>query len=386
MGIAIVFWPTMLILCGRELVHYRRSFISTCLLLIGVTEIISIPIGILSFHVGLDRILSAIVNGFVWICTSFLVSYQISDENLIKVARFLVGIGFSQGAIVLAARFLMPNDLPIPILHNSMKLFGANSAAFANNQVVYVDWLNGFTLRTHGIMANATWAGGFSAISLIVLFASQSLEISALRRNLIKYALLSYVVYLSLSRSVLIALAFSVICGLILRLTQNTIPQLRLAALSLFIVISLSAIIFLASGNYFQTFFNSINETRSGSLETRSDIYRITLQLIQKHPFPIIGYGVKPSGEGLVASIATHSTPLGILFKAGVLGLLLYIFSIAASFAKLISTNNWLGFTIVMFIALWSILEDFDGGHLIPLFFLLAFNPKLSKLLRSSFK
>lgn len=383
-GIAIIFWPVLLILFRGELINCRQSFISNSLFLIGLIEIISIPIGILSFQVGLDRILSAIVNGLIWICTSFLVSYKFSDSDLIRLRKILIGIGISQGVIVFIARMTLPQVLPIPLLHNSMKIFGANSAAFSNNQVVYVDWLNGFTLRTHGIMANATWAGGFSAVAIILLLSNQSLSIGALARNAVKYSLLIFVVYLSLSRSVMIALLFSIASGLILKLSQNANPQSQIAIVSLIAIFIVSAAVLIISGNYFNIFFESINQTRSGSLESRSDIYRITVELIREHPFPIIGYGVKPSGEGLVASIATHSTPLGILFKAGLLGLLIYVFFVIASFKKLISTRNWLGFSIMTFIFLWSLLEDFDGGHLIPIFLVLVFQPKLNKMLRDN--
>jgi O-antigen ligase len=265
-----------------------------------------------------------------------------------------------------------------------MQALGSNSAAFSNNQVVYQDWLNGFTFRTHGIMANATWAGGFSALALILLAASQKNSIHAIFRNLYKYFLLLYVIYLSLSRSVLLALLISTLIGLMLKTANTLMPDVRIAFKQICIIAIVSfTVITLNSGQLSQT-FESINQSRSGSLETRSDIYRVTTQLVKEHPFPAIGYGIKPSGEGLVASIATHSTPLGILFKGGFCGLVAYLCFLIFGLKQLIFTKNYLGLVLLNFIIMWSVLEDFDGGHLIPLFLGLIFQPRLVENLRNN--
>ena len=363
----------------------RPNVISNSLLFVGVFEIISIPIGLLNFQVGLDRILSALVNSLIWITSSFIVSFKYSKVQVLKLSNSLINIGLIQGAIVVLARFAFPSYLPIPILSQSMQALGSNSAAFSSNHVVYQDWLNGLSFRTHGIMANATWAGGFSALALILLVASQKNSVQAILGNMYKYFLLIYVIYLSLSRSVLLALFISTLIGLLLKTANGLIPDVRIAFKQICIIIVVSfTVITLNNGALSQT-FDSINQSRSGSLETRSDIYRVTTQLVSEHPFPAIGYGIKPSGEGLVASIATHSTPLGILFKGGFCGLVAYLCFLGFGLKELILTKNYLGLVLFNFIILWSVLEDFDGGHLIPLFLGLIFQPKLVENLRNNF-
>jgi O-antigen ligase len=264
-----------------------------------------------------------------------------------------------------------------------MQAFGANSAAFSSNVVVYQDWLISSTLRTHGIMANATWAGGFSALSLMLLIATQEKKIHSIFRNLYKYFLLIHVIFLSLSRSVLLSLFLSALIGMLLKASNELIPEIRIAFKQIIVITIVTlAVITFNNGQLSQT-VKSINQSRSGSLETRSDIYRVTAQLVKDHPFPAIGYGIKPSGEGLVASIATHSTPLGILFKGGLFGLVAYISFLILGLKKLVTTKNYLGLVMLNFIIMWSMLEDFDGGHLIPLFLGLVFQPKLIQILRN---
>lgn len=382
-GIAIAFWPILICTLMSCLKYCRPNLLSNLLLLVGVFELISIPIGLLSFQIELDRILSALVNSLIWITSSLLVSYQYSNSQVLHFSKSLINIGLVQGAIVLLARIVFPGLLPFPILHKFMQAFGANSGAFSSNVVVYQDWLFSSTLRTHGIMANATWAGGFSALSLVLLIATQERRIYSILRNLYKYFLLIHVIFLSLSRSVLLSLLLSSLIGILLRVSNKLIPEIRIAFKQIIIIVIVSlTIISLNTGQFNQT-IKSINQSRSGSLETRSDIYAVTARLVKDHPFPAIGYGIKPTGEGLVASIATHSTPLGILFKGGLFGLVAYISFLIFGLKKLVTTKNYLGLVMFNFIIMWSILEDFDGGHLIPLFLGLVFQPKLLEILRN---
>jgi O-antigen ligase len=235
-------------------------------------------------------------------------------------------------------------------------------------------------------MANATWAGGYSALAIILLLKYQPLNLKEILRNSIKYMALSYVVILSLSRSVLIALFLSIISGLIVNFLFSRGSAGRISVLIFGFVVGISVTIIVVSSGNFQAIFESINQTRSGSLQTRSEIYQTTVNLIQSHPLPLLGYGIKPPGEGLVASVATHSTPLGVLFKGGLLGLVAYVFFIFGAFKRLFDSKSSIGFSLFLFIMLWSLLEDFDGGHLIPLYLVLVFRPEITSTFRNNYK
>jgi hypothetical protein len=385
-GIAIAFWPILFFLTIGKWKNCHPTFISNALLFVGILEVLSIPIGLFYFQVGIDRVLSALVNSLVWITSSFLVSYNLKNMQIRKLLKILINIALIQSVIVISAKILFPKISPIPILHNTMKIFGTNSSAFANNEIIYIDWLNGSAFRTHGIMANATWAGGYSALAIILLLKYQPLNLKEILRNSIKYIALSYVVILSLSRSVLIALFLSIISGLIVNFLFSRGPEGRISVLIFGFVVGISVTIIVVSSGNLQAIFEGINQTRSGSLQTRSDIYQTTINLIQSHPLPLLGYGIKPSGEGLVASVATHSTPLGVLFKGGLLGLVAYVFFIFGAFKKLFDSKSSIGFSLFFFIMLWSLLEDFDGGHLIPLYLALVFRPEITSTFRDNYK
>ena len=64
---------------------------------------------------------------------------------------------------------------------------------------------------------------------------------------------------------------------------------------------------------------SEVDDLRGGSSASRGEVYGTTLSYVLSHPFPLLGYGVKPREEGLVASVGTHSTVLGLAFRAGLL-------------------------------------------------------------------
>jgi hypothetical protein len=290
------------------------------------------------------------------------------EINLFK--NKLIQIGFFQGTIVLITFLIHPNESPFPILNNKFDSFGTNAKAFSSNQIIYLDWLEGAALRTHGIMANATWAGGFSALVLLLILDEMKKENSNYKRffYLFSVFIAIFVVYLSLSRSVLISLAISLMV-LGLKNIQNKVRNrdylhfINITSLVLFLSISLYLIVFINISETFRT----INDSRAGSLNTRSDIYLETYKLIGEHPLPVIGFGIKPAGEGLVASIATHSTILGLIFKGGILSLITYFVVYFVTIRRLTQLREATDLSIVVFIFIWCILEDFDSGHLIPL-------------------
>ena len=381
-GIAFVFWPFLFGLSVNHSKIRESSLISKSLFLVGLSEIVSIPVGVIYFGVGFDRILSALVNSLVWITSSILVSVKITGKEQTKIMQNLIRIALVQGAVVAIAKIVYPRVLPIPVFHKALQNFGSNVSAFSSNNVIYIDWLDGAAFRTHGIMANATWAGGFSALAIILIFKQQIQSNISVFKCLWKYILLGNVVYLSLSRSVFIAFVLSLFFGIISKLISKLSIQIKVAVVILISILSGLVMTLIALSGVFPKLLVAINQTRSGSLETRSAIYKETYKLIVAHPFPLLGYGIKPGGQDLVASLATHSTPLGLLFKGGIFGLICFLIFIFASFRHLFALKSHFGISIMSFITLWSLLEDLDGGHLIPLFLIIIFRMEFVKTMK----
>jgi len=77
---------------------------------------------------------------------------------------------------------------------------------------------------------------------------------------------------------------------------------------------------------------NNFNSVREGSYGSRSAIYSATWRAVQDLPFPLIGNGVKDRVTGLVASMGTHGTYLGLLYRGGwlaALGLAMWLLALA---------------------------------------------------------
>lgn len=375
-GIGFLFWPLFFVMTLSNWSNCKHNKISVSILLLGIFELFSIPIGILFFDAGLDRIVSAITNIVVWLSLSFLSSFPFEKREIALLENKLIKVGTFQGVVVLAALLIYPSNSLVPILNKQFEALGVNAQAFSSNQIIYSDWLDGAALRTHGIMANATWAGGFSALVLLLILSGKN-NYRTMVSRIFRYFSIStslLVVYLSLSRSVMISLIVSILTLAffqIQKIFQSHDFKILINTLFL-ILVSATSLYFIAFFNISEP-FHAINEFRAGSLDSRSAIYEKTFKYIGEHPFPLLGFGIKPSENGLVASIATHSTILGIIFKGGFLALITYLFTYFVAIRNLLDSKDSKNLSIIVFIFIWSVLEDFDSGHLIPLFIGLIF-------------
>jgi hypothetical protein len=295
-------------------------------------------------------VLAALSNVSVWVTSSILISAKLSSNEQIRLIKTLINLALIQAGLVLIARIIFPDLLPIPIFREQIKYFGINALSFADNQIVYIDWLDGFTFRSSGIMAHATWAGGFSVLAIFLLLKRQIELKKPVYRYCFEYLLLGYVAYASLSRSVLVSALIALFCTLVFRLIidKNNSINSDVAVISVIVTIILA--IFVYSSGALQELIFALNQTRSGSFLSRKAIYDMTVNYLQEHPFPVLGFGIKPESEGLVASVATHSTFLGVLFKGGILGFFAYISFLLVSVKQLVQMRSYFGILLFIFI------------------------------------
>jgi O-antigen ligase len=378
-GFGFVFWPILAVVSFVTLRNREPNSVSKALLVVGLSELFSIPLGVLFFDASFQRVLAALVNISVWVTSSILISAKLSSNEQIRLTKTLINIALIQAGLVLIARIIFPNSLPIPIFREQIKSFGKNAFAFADNQIVYIDWLDGFTFRSSGVMANATWAGGFSVLAIFLLWRRQIELKKPVYRYSFEYLLLGYVAYISLSRSVMVSALIALFCTLVFRLIIDRNYSINIAAAVISVIVISILAFFVYTSSALQELIFALNQTRSGSFLSRRAIYDITVNYLKEHPFPVLGFGIKPEGEGLVASIATHSTFLGVLFKGGILGFLAYISFLLVSFKQLAQIRSTFGILLFTFIASWTVLEDFDGGHLLPLFLALIFHTQFAR-------
>ncbi len=335
---------------------------------IPIVLVCCIPIGVLSFGFDVNRVISVAGNVSVWLVLAAGLDAASKAPIRDQLARALVWVGIAQGGLTFIASMIYPARLPLPIIAQYADALPSGPASFARSDLFFRGWLNGETFRSEGMMSNATWAGAFGALALIV-------AISQFRRGERRWfyalgaATAAVSVYYSLSRSswLLLAGALGVAAYYVAR-RNNAMFAVAFANITLALTIAA----YVLTGQDIFAEFDEINEGRSGSAISRGAIYSTTLGYIRELMVPLIGYGIKPKEEGLVASVATHSTYLGLTFRAGLIGLVLLLAIVVRLIAQVRAAHNALGAGVLAFVAGWMILADIDAGHLVPLFLLLC--------------
>lgn len=366
-GLGGAFWPVVALASACYLVYRGSDRLSLLPLTIAVLILFSIPVGVAYYESGLGRVVGSLGNLSVWIGLSAILVCAQKLQIRIPIAKSLVVITAFQGVVVLSALLFFPHDFPLPIRVIPESILPEGLAVFSSQEIVYMDWLGGEALRTVGVSGNPTWAGALA-------LAGMAAAVVVGRRTNVFLSVLSFgggilTISLSLSRSVLIVALVASVVAVASRLRR------RLGGFVYLIMAAGGMAVFFLSYLNFEWLRHEImdiNDDRMGSLESRSDIYRATLDGILDHPLLLVGYGIKPSSPDLVASLATHSTYLSLLFRGGIVAPMLFL-----ALGGVLLWSCWkrfdsVGSFIVVFIVLWSSLEDIDGGHLLPLALALA--------------
>lgn len=373
-GAAGFYW-VLLGLAGIVYLPTRRwiARIAAPLVALVVILLASMPIGIVAFGFDLSRIASFFGNLLVWTGIIALVTLaSVRPASVaVLISRGVLVIGTAQGAITFAAQLAYPTKLAVPLLEPLATRLPSGLAAFATNGLYVPDWLGEIAFRSSGMMGQPTWAGAVGAITAIVAVRALVVDRGAWR--LVAVAALvagMYSLDLSLSRSTQISLVVAVLVGVLVALRRY--GALLFAVLSTCGAVALALVVMLF-GSQIAGLLTNINDAREGSADSRGAIYVATFDFILRLPLPLIGYGIKPKEDGLVASIATHSSYLGLLFRGGVLGLLtLLVFFAIVLLLAVRASNGWAA-ALATLIAIWCLLEDLDPGHLVPLGIVLAY-------------
>jgi O-antigen ligase len=368
LGLGGAFWP---ILACFSLVYILKTGISPMaglpLALVGAL-LLSTPIGTIAFGFQFSRLASLAGNLAVWISLAALFTLASRVDFSDQLRKCLAVVTLSQGLLIAVSRLIFPARLPFPIL-NDIEALGSGFGAFSRNALYVSSWLGEVAFRSAGTMAQPTWSGAFAAVG--ILASVPLLRHRGKWRVIAVLAILGGLVAidLSLSRSVTLSLVGAALVGVVVSLRRIRGPLFSTTVLLSLLTLAFVA---LAFSDRIAGFVLEINSQRAGSLTTRTEIYSRTFELIQQLPFPLLGYGIKPQESELVASIATHSSLLGTLFRGGLLGLAVFVALFLIALWVTVRRGDGLGAALVVFIAVWCVLEDFDPGHLVPLGLVLA--------------
>jgi hypothetical protein len=171
------------------------------------------------------------------------------------------------------------------------------------------DWGAGISLPRSVVMAGFPTSAAMVIVSLG--FLSLLENPSGPARTIIN-CLMVVCVALTLTRTVLIGLAFGAILSIFLR-RKNKVHWLAMTAL---VLLSLGMALWGWLGQGTNT--SAATSYRAASAEARIDGYRRALDAAQQDP--IFGIGVKPRDDDLFIPVGSHSTPVGMYLKGGVIG------------------------------------------------------------------
>lgn len=369
-GAGGLYWILLAVPAALFLLRARASGLVWTVLALPFILFLSSPIGLLATSAGPSRLIGLAANAAVWVSAAAVIHLAETGDESRGIARALTVVGLAQGAITLVAVLAHPSELPIPVAKGFSSSVPGGIGAFMENQLYFVSWLDGEQFRSAGIMGQPTWAGAVAVLALLCalyLFISDRGGWRWIGLLALPFVALS--IALSLSRATMLGLGVAALVGVLIVVgRRSTVMFWCLITLTL-----IGALIFLVTNSpTLMQWISSVNSQREGSFDARSQIYGETWTMIGQHPFPLLGYGVKPQDEDLIAPIATHSAYLGMLFRGGLLGLLALGAVYALVLRRCLKAGSAWGTSVCLFIAVWSILEDADPGHFVPLGLALA--------------
>ncbi|WP_395185041.1 O-antigen ligase family protein [Lactiplantibacillus plantarum] len=320
--------------------------VSNCFYILATTQLLAII-----FHLGgqdPSRIFAAINTVTIWIIAMLLFGhYKHSSIDLTKIGKYcfinIMILGF------------------LGILMIVVLKFGRTNIAFLGNDLTVIDWQDGVqTLRLGAFMEYP---------NLIIIFILEQLPLAfsylKCKSNKILIILLIIMVsiptWLSHSRAGVVAVAIST--GIIIFSTMN----LRGRYLQIIIVLGLlaGAIATAVMHDEVVKVLQQILVSRQGSTSMRENIYKTSLQVTLENS-PIIGNGIKTEFFGY--PLGSHSTYIGLFYKAGLIGLIAAVlgfwFLFQLLYRKLTAGGTRL-FYVGCYLALMAFLifEDLDGAE-----------------------
>lgn len=365
LGLGGIFWVLSGLISLLFLLGGKLSVLGRLSLFVGLCIGASSLIGFMAFGFSFDRLLGLLANICVWLSVAVAVSLRPKAGDVARLTRAILWISVVQGALSVIALVMYPTRLPIPLMHNFSDSMPSGMAAFAEDRLAVESWLGGVAFRSAGLNGNPTWSGAFAAVALIV-------AIHLLVRNQRGQRLLAacasvlsiFSIYMSLSRSAWVLMG---VVGIYFLLAHVNRRFRVLGHLMSAIVVVCGIVALLLRGGEVLSWLQELEGQREGSSASRGAIYERTWGYVADLPLALFGYGIKPQSEELVASVASHSTYLGLLFRAGLIGLLFFVAFVVILLVSSLRTKSVSATSVVLFIALWCVLEDYDTGHLLPL-------------------
>jgi exopolysaccharide biosynthesis WecB/TagA/CpsF family protein len=320
-----------------------------------------------------SRAVAAVFLLVPWLLVALAAVTRWGRDDARRMARGLVDLALLQGLLVAAAQVVSPRlqEITLPLGRLLPDSVGRTTPldAWTITHLAFPDFYDGTVTRTGGLFGNPTWAGAMAALALLCLVCRPRNHVDRRWWTWLYAAAAgagsAVTLVYAYSRNDVLGLALGAgIAGLLAVLLRVSL-RVRRTLITTGVLATVAAGIVFDAGQAFRDF----NAPRQGSLEARQAIYSQTLRAIHHHSL-LLGNGVKDTGADLVASLGSHSTYLGLVYRGGWIAFWGLILTLGVLLFQ--ARLNPLAAGLVTFVILWCSAEDLDTGQLVPLAIVLA--------------
>lgn len=368
-GFAALFMPILGVVGLFYLLKARAGLFTYLPLLIAVCIVLSLPFGVIEFGLDFSRATAALYNTGVWVLIAALLTLAVRVDIRRAFSWGLLVIIVVQTVLLCIALSIFPERLPVPVFSHFVQSLPGNFGPLGRPDMVSESWFGQRVMRTSGILSQAVSAGAFAATAVIAYVTLQGVPVAA---RVIGIVAALPVVVLSWARTTWALLVLVLFVSAMSWLMRRGLRTIAIAIGSM--LIAGTAILFLW-GERILALLTEVVSARPGSSTSRGNTYESTFEYVAIHPFPLLGYGMKPREESLPNPLASHSTVLGLLFRAGIVGVVLYVALIVLLLVRAIRMKDISAGAITLFLAAWSLQADLDVGHIVPLMLVLSIVP-----------
>lgn len=295
--------------------------------------------------------IQAAINTFLINCISLYVYIYLknNDLNINKVCKLCTVNLFVLNILAIISK-TSSSSL------NHIKIFG--------HTLTGADWLNGIqTVRFYGFLDYSNLV-----IFAVFFFIPYAIEYLEKRRFWLTLTIIStfFTVYVTNSRSGLVLYLLLLFIYIFAGQSEKLWLYVKKHRSSLFVITFLAFLILLF---FFRTkligFYYSLLNSRVGSNNMRLNLYKTSMRRMMQES-PLIGLGIKdlnPNGY----PFGSHSTYIGVFYKTGIIGGIIYILSVICLLIELVrrkvySNTDLIKKTSIIFILILMFVEDIDGA------------------------
>lgn len=334
----------------------KFNHVSVALMLIGGIHLFSSFYNFIIYQHLPERLFAAINLALVWIIAGLYYAYysNIESINYRRISK-ICGINIMIMALLILPYFVL----------SKMNVY---EFAIGPNSLITTDYINGAkTVRFVGLMEYSNLVPSFLMINLIGFYTGNKNKLLAIVLTLLSIA----PIYLCSSRAAILVYLACVCLYIVFRKNNLVKWQYYILLISLFVL----GIVFVIMSGIHVEIYNMIMDLvymREGSNNTRLGIYLNSLTLtFERNPF--IGVGIKDYVNGF--PLGSHCTYIGILYKTGIIGLLIWCFILSVLLSQVVKSRGhlFIKFLFLGFVVFFLV-EDIDGANwlIVMLFTMIA--------------